>query len=137
MREIKFRAWDKDKNRFIEIDKSNGFNLSVHSDGVKAVSIWHDPKYPKTLRTDELDWKLMQFTGLLDKNAKEIYEGDIVECYDTDGNSVYVDGHVIELPNFYREIWSNDEDGMSAEMGEKAVVKIIGNVHENPELLHD
>ena len=55
MREIKFRAWDKETKQFNWIELTNG-------------ETWIDK-----------DWEpLQQFTGLLDKHGKEIYEGDIV-----------------------------------------------------------
>lgn len=69
---------------------------------------------------------LMQFTGLKDKNGKEIYEGDIVRCFDTAGEKVY--DREVDFYGFRDEIWSNETDG-------KTKVEIIGNIYSNPELL--
>lgn len=68
--------------------------------------------------------ELLQFTGLLDKNGKEIYEGDI--CKNGGGKTI------IE--------WDNEVAGFDFTNSEGAVLsgdlfEVIGNVYENPELL--
>ena len=70
MREIKFRAWDKENKWFI-----NGFNMFGFSTGQGAPT--------KFLQRFNDKWKIedviiQQYTGLKDKNGKEIYDGDIV-----------------------------------------------------------
>jgi uncharacterized phage protein (TIGR01671 family) len=83
---------------------------------------------------------LLQFTGLHDKNGREIYEGDLLKCYDTAGNVVLIN-HQVELPSFFQEVWSHKKSnnvptGLPCEEGTTAIFsEIIGNIYENPELL--
>lgn len=85
------------------------------------------------LMTDWLldsDVILMQFTGLLDKNGKEIYEGDIVKA----DNLICK----IEWKKYYWAASWKDKRGM---IGSPSIdfrnLEIIGNIWENPELLEN
>ena len=67
MREVKFRAW-----------QDNGFIYQASNMVQDANKFWQKLYY-------DLDDKfIMQYTGLKDKNGKEIYEGDIIKCHDFD-----------------------------------------------------
>ncbi len=119
-REIKFRAWDKNCNKMMYFDLFNG------------AGDWLNKKsYPKTAPES-----IMQFTGLLDKNGKEIYFGDIIEYADmnddTDGYSIV---EVIETMNYGVGIL---DDHCVFDLWEDSDVHqftVIGNIYENPELL--
>ena len=120
-REIKFRAWDIDKGM------SKEFTIfEIGDDNGRQYIGDYGRIYDNTI--------ILQFTGLKDKNGNLIYEGDIVKCFDTAGEEVY--NHKIELPDFYREIWSDTEwDEEKKERTDITKVEIIGNVHKSPELL--
>lgn len=126
-RTIKFRAWDAEKSEMI-------FDVAVLSEKstlrqYTGNEIYIHPKSPI--------YTLMQFTGLPDRDGKEIYEGDI---YQVAGNMVYEIKFITELEyeektsGFgMRPIHSPDAwiiDTFALEHG-----KVIGNVYENPELL--
>lgn len=74
---------------------------------------------------------LMQYTGLKDKNGKEIYEGDICKNGDYESDAHAYNYRIEEVVYNEKEAsfsgWNFNEDGMTCE--------VIGNIYENPELL--
>jgi len=124
---IKFRAWDASIKEFVK-DK----NCIGHFDDL----------YFGDLREIMNDSALQfqQFTGLLDKNGKEIYEGDIVKKYDEVEEKTYIGKIEFIADNFTCEfvIVCETERSFYDEMGIKFTwdeLEIIGNIHENPTLL--
>ena len=127
MREIKFRAWDKKKkvmfNRILDVNFCDAGIFTV-------VAEYNDEEH---LLLGE-DIKLMQFTGLQDKNGKEIWEGDVVQIQEYKGK------HIVGKIVFNNEIGRfcfSDSDGLMWGLTTKDKFnEAIGNVHENPELLN-
>lgn len=119
MREIKFRAWDKKSKQFSHITARGGAFLYNNL----------------ILGGDIKEMELMQFTGLKDKNGKEIYEGDVVEWKPT----------VLDRKMRGKVIWHEqsgawfvlDDLGVYNHLGLLLNIKteIIGNIYENPELI--
>jgi len=103
----------------------------------------------RKLYQDDDHFTLMQFTGLKDKNGKEIYEGDVVKILYTDWLSC--DGchkspqeHMNAIADVKVVIWSvngfyvsHKVDGyaQSMEPGRHGFIEVIGNIYENHDLL--
>lgn len=121
MREILLRAWDKEDEEFIYAEPLYGFFPYV---GMAFEST--KPFYERFV--------IQQFTGLLDKNGKQIYEGDIL-------------GHKKPDEVYYVVIWDTKDD-LPNGFNLKATypqyifpyikeIQVIGNIYENPELLKE
>lgn len=108
-REIKFRIWNDYDKKIIHWNELLEKNLA---------NIFTIPSYDK--------W-LMQYTGLHDKDGKEIYEGDIVKYENMTGKIMFFNGSFILSDLEETEEW---ELGVINEE-----VEIIGNIYDNPELL--
>lgn len=137
-REIKFRAWDE-QNKVMHNDfqfvksgnNSNDWILFVSDkQPINSTddSLWHNNPYLQQ------QLKIMQFTGLTDKNRKEIYEGDIIF------NEVERWIVVFNRGCFCAKLLSDkrdDNDPSVTHIALRAVqgTEVIGNIYENPELL--
>lgn len=129
MREIKFRAWDKTWKRWID---PRDINYYGEMDWMFDRRSAEGGDVIET--ADRREVELMQFTGLKDKNGKEIYEGDIVhfESKDTGwddglcGDVVvcFVDGwFIFKKTNIFSYAYN------------KKICRVIGNIYENPDLV--
>lgn len=120
---LKFRAWDNWRKRMSVIDR-------IYID-TKGVRLYDDfGEYWRDFR----DVKLMQSTGLKDKNGKEIFEGDIVKMSkDVYSEPTYYEvvrhrGGAYRLESIQHgcELWLRHTDCV-----------VVGNVYENKEFLED
>jgi uncharacterized phage protein (TIGR01671 family) len=133
MREIKFRVFSKDRMFIIESDSD--FTLQFGNN--KPMLAWYSNsgEFIEEWAVDNL----MQYTGLKDKNGKEIYEGDIIK--NGGGRICVVEWHQPTAgfdSKFMRDTVMNpaiDKSyGFQCNMWEMHV-EVIGNIYENPELL--
>ena len=126
MREIKFRAWHKEKKIMGEVLGIDILHKEIFFSNEDVDCYEH---------TDFKDIELMEYTGLKDKNEKEIYEGDIVKLRANHGIGVikysdewgaFVVEYIKPRPlvvlgmNYYKED-----------------IEILGNIYENSELIKE
>lgn len=154
MREIKFRAWDKKTKKMRAVNsivfhyEEECFDFD-NSRLPKVVNLWgKDIIEDKAivLHREIKDVELMQYTGLKDKNGKEIYENDLIMQYDYKGDRweirqiIYSD-HSLNLGWCMKGIKKINKYNI----GELCTVgigprdtercEVIGNIFDNPELL--
>jgi uncharacterized phage protein (TIGR01671 family) len=124
MKDIKFRAWDKELKKMFyqrtleQFDDSLLLRFSHFED--------EEPIY-------------MQYTGLKDIKGKEIYEGDIIKYHRHQG--AYYESEVINKIGVI--VWEDDKcsfkikhnGGDTEKLFTSHCVEVIGNIYENPELL--
>jgi uncharacterized phage protein (TIGR01671 family) len=133
MRTIKFRAWDKVNNRiWNDIEDLGFFRREVNADkSFCGATITKDSGHAQFYSNEQLE--LMQFTGLLDKNGKEIYEGDLIKAEEPD----FETGVFIYKVDFHdASFWGQDKDFNHYPLRQFTDIEVIGNIYENPELLN-
>lgn len=125
MREIKFRAFDKKENDMI-------YGVLPLSDGTFLIENANSEKFCDVYCDDNItpnNYVIMQYTGLKDKNGKEIYEGDIL-----------FGGKKESKKYRWQMVW-NDYGRWEASTDSEFSIswkgwEVIGNIHENPDLLN-
>lgn len=129
-REIKFKAYHKEKNRIYCVETLEFGSLLDPGFGVFLTYVEKGPRSSFTQffwEYDKTKIELLQFTGMKDKNGIEIYEGDIVEIMNDCGR---IKTHVVEFNN------GCYLPGRFAAGGELShTMKVIGNIYKNPDLL--
>jgi uncharacterized phage protein (TIGR01671 family) len=133
MRQIKFRAWDKKSCKIHYFDFS-GKTIFAYEGEVCGIIL---PDMQTTLMYNEIglneNLELMQFTGLKDKNGKEIYEGDILKHLK---NCIYIDqGYVNSIVVFFEGNFCIKSETPLRIITMSFRPEVIGNIWENKELL--
>lgn len=129
MREIKFRAWDTSLSPAI---MRTGITIGVIGGDDGMQWLYTDNGYLSTPVDD--DTIFMQFTGLKDKNGKEIYEGDVVinkiGHWDDDMSDKPI---VVKYDSGRFYPWGTGDWDYRSDV----YYEVIGNIYENPELLKE
>jgi uncharacterized phage protein (TIGR01671 family) len=127
MRKLKFRAWDTTNKKM--------YDRVLAGPGDPCSIVWDEDRH-EWVQFDDACGVIMQYTGLIDSNGVEIYEGDIVstghatdvvewiEAIDTDRDWQHCTGfliHLLPMNITYKYSQLN--------------VKVIGNVYEHPHLI--
>lgn len=125
MREIKFRAWVKEKKAIFEV-------ILIDYVTKKVTYLLERVGHLLSIRDAKFnDIEFMQYTGLKDKNNKEIYEGDIFHIgskkilYVVEWIDCGLKGRQIKNKSWIGlDYWKDD-------------IEVIGNIYENPELMEE
>lgn len=137
---IKFRAWDKETNKYFEP------TYQVYMGRLEDLTIGLSGRLQKRTCRGVVDesvfpgrYVVEQFTGLTDVNGKEIYEGDIVQPVLSYTNSKIGKPFEVKKGNYVYGKWiakdvSSKGFGVDGNYFSNEI-QTVGNVHENPELL--
>jgi uncharacterized phage protein (TIGR01671 family) len=141
MREIKFRCWDIERKRIRGVADIKWFdNGNIRVNATESDKNYEPLLYMKEYQVKELkEFELLQYTGLKDKNGKEIYEKDILK----NGGYLYLveydngfNQHVIYDDWLKKNVFDRNEITWLSQIYCDRY-EVIGNIYENKELLNE
>lgn len=128
MREYKFRAWDNENNQMLDVQELN-FEDCFYGGEMQIKTTMYNDYF------DCREMPLMQYTGLHDKDGKEIYEGDILQIDIEKAwvmwNERYGYFELVPIGDYYFD------SPVIGEAIEYTDSELIGNIYENKELLNE
>ena len=130
MKNFKFRIWMREEKNFIHFERLIDICSRFGDEHVK------NRDYLTEVLSEPQLW-----TGIQDKNRKDVYQGDIVVCellkgevtYQEEEGAFFIDHHTY----LYAAIFSENRiqmEGDTVTIKKKKVIEVIGNIYENPEL---
>lgn len=145
-RKIKFRVWDKYKKQMYPI---SSIDYDIFSQEIRIIAVGHKngmcTSYNKNHNSEKCDitaLELMQYTGLHDKNGKELYEGDIVKITNKNSKVISMKPIIADIEwseeyLTYTLITTSVKDAFESlkDYLDEYDIEVIGNIYDNPELL--
>ena len=134
-REIKFRIWDIENKEMLKVQELD-FEPTFYGGRIAIRPDQYNDYF------DTEDMILMQYTGLHDKNGKELYEGDIVKITNKNSKVISMKPIIADIEwseeyLTYTLITTSVKDAFESlkDYLDEYDIEVIGNIYDNPELL--
>ena len=148
MRELKFRIWIKDEERYYDESDDESYQIIPNGQVVYTSEAYEEDGVFYTDTTNATDNVIIeQYTWLKDKNGKEIYEGDIVnvigvgiaQVIDSPSGEwmLYYKREPDEIKNGFAYVVPKNKPSGLWKANTTSYIEVIGNIHENADLLEE